>query len=100
MNIQIQFVQIPRSETFETFIQKKLSLLAEKYDWLIKAQVNIKQENDPSPKGKICEIELSAPGPRIFSSSNEESFELAVTETIQDLERQLKKRKSKMKPHL
>jgi putative sigma-54 modulation protein len=29
---------------------------------------------------------LSCPGPQIFASSNEESFEMSVVETIRDLE--------------
>ncbi len=99
MDIRVQFLHMDRSEAFETFVTEKLQALKGKYDWIIKAHAIIKEENDPSPKGKICEIELSAPGPRIFASSNEASFELAVSETISDLERQLKKRKDKMNRH-
>ena len=59
----------------------------------------LKKEHDPKGKGKICKIELSAPGPRIFATSNEETYENAVKRTIKDLEKQLKKRKEMFHAH-
>ncbi|MCF2873162.1 MULTISPECIES: ribosome hibernation-promoting factor, HPF/YfiA family [unclassified Tenacibaculum] len=100
MEIHIQFVKMPVSENLQEFIQKKLDKLYKKYDWLIKAQVYIKYENDPTSKGKICEMVLSQSGPQIFASSNEDNYQLAVKNTVSDLERQLSKRKQIMKSHL
>jgi putative sigma-54 modulation protein len=54
--------------------------------------VLFKQENDRTGEGKVCEIELSAPGPRIFAKSNTDDFEKSMAETIEDLRRQLEKR--------
>ena len=79
---------------------KKLNKLFKKYDWIITANVFFKHEKGSIGKGKICEIRLSVPGPRIFASSDEESFEKATDETIKDLKRQLKTRKGEMYPHL
>lgn len=100
MEVHIQFVKMPVSENLQEFIQKKLDKLYKKYDWLIKAQVYIKHENDPTSKGKICEMVLSQSGPQIFASSNEDNYQLAVKNTVSDLERQLSKRKQVMKSHL
>ena len=100
MKINIQFVQMPTSETMNDYTVNKLSKLAKKYDWLINADVFFKAENDPKGKGRICEMELSLNGPRIFASSNEKNYELAVKNTISDIEKQLKKRKSEMKPYM
>lgn len=88
------------SESITNYTEKKLNKLAEKYDWIIRAKVTFKKENDPKGKGKICEIELSLPGPKLFAFSNEKDFQMAVKETLQDLDKQLKKRKGIMKPHL
>ncbi len=99
MKTHIQFIHSAVNGNLERLIQSKIKNLSEKYDWLIRADVIIKEENDPTPNGKICEIRLSAPGPRIFASSYEESFEASVAETIRDLEVQLKKRKGKINPH-
>ncbi|MFK7748713.1 MAG: ribosome-associated translation inhibitor RaiA [Kordia sp.] len=100
MKIIIQFVQIASSKTMEAYTTEKLNKLDKKYDTLINANVFFKKEKDPKGKGNICEIELSIAGPRIFASSNEKNYELAVKNTISDLEKQLEKRKSTLKPYL
>jgi len=100
MEINIQFVKMPTSEHMEAFAIKKLKKLAKKFDWIMTADVFYKLDKDPKGKGKICDIKLSLPGPRIYASSNEEGFELATDKTINDLLKQLKKRKGEMKPHL
>ncbi len=100
MEINIQFVKMPTSEHMEEFVLKELEKLDKKYEWIIKSDVFFKFEKDPKGKGKICDIQLSLSGPRIFASSNKESFEAATDETIHDLKMQLKKRKSEMKPYI
>ena len=99
MEVIIQFVKMPTSETKETFVKDRLEKLEKKYDWIISADVFYKLENDTTGKGKICDIRLSVPGPRIFATSDENSWEAATDETIRDLEKQLKKRKATMKTH-
>ena len=100
METTVQFVKMDTSEYMQSFVQKKLEKLAKKYSFIIKADVSYKIENDPKGKGKICDIQISLPGPRIYATSNEESFEVATSETINDIETQLKKIKSDMKSHL
>ncbi|HZJ20676.1 MAG TPA: ribosome-associated translation inhibitor RaiA [Pricia sp.] len=96
MTTEIQYVQIPRSESIDAIVNEKLDKLARKYDWLIRAQVHFKLENDPAGNGKICEIELSAPGPRLFAKSSSDDFEKSLAETVKELERQLRKKKTIM----
>lgn len=95
----IQFVQSEKNNTAEKLVNEKLDQLAKKFEWLIRADVFFKEENDTSGKGKICDIRLSCPGPRIFASSDEGSFEAAAAETIRDLEVQVNKRKDEMQTH-
>jgi len=100
MKINIQFINMPTSETMEAYTSKKLHGLGKKYDSIIHSDVFFKKENDPKGNGRVCEIELSLSGPRLFASSNEKNYELAVKNTISDLEKQLKKRKGIIKPYL
>ena len=93
MTINIQYVHMKTSESMDRYVTKKLEKLNKKYEWLIKAEVHFEVEHKEKEKGKICKIELSAPGPRLFASSNEDNYEDAVKNTIKDLEIQLKKRK-------
>jgi putative sigma-54 modulation protein len=100
MKVNIQFINMSTSETMETYTLNKLDSLVKKFDKIISTNVFFKKENDSKDKGVICEMELSVPGPRLFASSNEKNYELAVKKTISDLEKQLKKRKEIAKPYI
>ena len=92
MTVDFQFVKIPVSEALKEYTTKKLQKIETKYNWVIHTEVFYKIENDDIGE-KICEMELSLPGPKIFASSKEKNFEMAVKETISDIQKQLKKRK-------
>tara|TARA_R100001369_G_scaffold92326_1_gene136786 strand:+ start:1835 stop:2134 length:300 start_codon:yes stop_codon:yes gene_type:complete len=93
MTVNFQYVNIDVSDTLSALTQEKLEKLAAKFEFLISAQVYFKHDEKDHDAGKICNIELSLPGPRIFATSNEMNYEMAMVETINDLTRQLKKRK-------
>ena len=99
MTVDIQYVQMATSEAMSTFITKKLNAISKKYDWIIKANVFFRIENDPTGNGKICEIQISAPGPHLFARSNENHFEKAAVASLKDIEKQLRKRKGILQKH-
>ena len=99
MTVNFQYVNTDVSETLSRFTTEKLEKLANKFEFIISAQVYIKHDDKDHQAGKICNIELSLPGPRIFATSNEKNYELAVNQAISDLSRQLKKRKEIFKTH-
>lgn len=99
MTVNIQFLDMGTSEAMTQYVTEKLDKLGDKYDWVISANVIFENLHDPKGKGKVCKMELSLPGPRIFAISDEKNYELAVKETIKDLETQLKKRKEVFKTH-
>ncbi len=99
MNAEIQFVDLDRSESLENHVQEKLNKLGTKYEWVVYAHVFFKKEPHDGLKECVCEIRLSAPGPRIFAQDNQENFEKAVAEVIGKLEVQLSKRKDEMHQH-
>lgn len=93
MTVNFQYVDIDASEWLSEYTIKKLNKLSDKYQFLISAEVFFKEDQNEPVNSKICNIRLSLPGPRIFATSNEKNYEMAVKETISDLEKQLKKRK-------
>ncbi len=99
MTINIQFINLDHSDSIAEFTTERLKKLAEKYEWLISADVFFKEEGTNPEKGKICNIKLSLPGPQIFATSDEKNYEMSVKETISDLEIQLKKRKQTFMTH-
>ncbi|MEM8845964.1 MAG: HPF/RaiA family ribosome-associated protein [Bacteroidota bacterium] len=92
MVVNIQYQKMSASESLSKLLLKKLDRLGTKYQWVIKANVLFKEENDRTGEGKVCEIELSAPGPRLFAKTNTDNFEKAMAETVNELKRQLEKR--------
>ncbi|WP_296313810.1 ribosome hibernation-promoting factor, HPF/YfiA family [Winogradskyella sp. UBA3174] len=99
MTVNFQYVNVDVSETLSAFTEDKLEKLTNKFDFIISAQVYFKHNDKDHDAGKICNIELSLPGPRIFANSSEHTYETSVNETISDLTRQLKKRKETFKTH-
>lgn len=99
MTINIQFVNLDYSDAIAEHATTKLKKLADKYEWLINADVFFKEEANVPEKSKICNIKLSLPGPQIFATSQEKNYEAALKETINDLDIQLKKRKQTFKTY-
>ena len=97
MTVNFQYVNTDVSETLSAYIQERLEKLSNKNEFLISAQVYVKHDDKDHNAGKICNIELSLPGPRIYATSNESTYEAAVNETIRDLKKQLEKRKDTYK---
>lgn len=97
MLVNFQYVGVDVSETLSTFTKSKLEKLFNRYEFLISATVYFKQDEKDFDAGKICNIELSLPGPRVYATSSEHNFEVSVRQTIKDLERQLEKRKHSLK---
>ncbi|MCB0521157.1 MAG: ribosome-associated translation inhibitor RaiA [Lewinellaceae bacterium] len=97
MTSQIQFVNMKNSDRLEIFILDKLEKLEKKYTWIINAKVYLKLEPfKDTVKDKVCEIDLSVPGPNIFNKTYGESFEAAIAEGFGDMEKLLRKHKDKM----
>ena len=95
MTINMQYVHMPESESLSEIVNRNLEKLAHKYQFIIRANVFFKLDNATNGINKICEIQLSLPGPRVIAKSTEDDFEKAAAKTVSDLERQLKKRKEK-----
>ena len=98
MNINLQFVQTRTYPKVAPLVYEMLENLQKKFNWIRNAEVFFQEEKNSHGKGKICEIRLSVPGPVIYASSDEASFEAAVTETADNLERKLKSHKEKWEP--
>lgn len=100
MTVNFEYDNITSSERLEDFTKKRLSKLFDHYPFLVKATVFFKSENTASREtGMICSIKLSLPGPLIFTESSKGTFEDAVQQSVQELKRQLERRKDKMKTH-
>ena len=99
-NIIFEYDNVTASEALENFTKEKLNVIFDRYDFVHRADVFFKTENTTSDEtGMKSGIRLSAPGPRLFAESSHSTFKESVVETIDELTRQLKKRKEKMKSY-
>lgn len=96
MQIIYEYHDVSASDRLEEYAKEKIENLQKKFDFIHRADVFFKTQNRTDDAEQICDIRLSLPGPRIFASTNAETFEYAINETIKDLENQLKKVKEKM----
>lgn len=78
-------------------INKRVTKLKTFYDRILDVDVFLKLEDPKSPDGKVVEINLSLPGKNAFAKETSDTFEKAIAATTEKLERQLKKRKEKLR---
>lgn len=98
MDINFEYDGVKASLRLEQLAGKKIEKMVDKYDFIVRADIFFKKENTSEhDTGKICNIRLSLPGPRLFAEASTASYEASIAEAADDLERQLSKRKEKMK---
>lgn len=99
MKPQIQFVHTDNSDQLQELVQERLNRLKRKYDWIINAKVILKEEYNGPGREKSCAIELSVPGENVFQEAQQDTFERAIAESFDNLQRLLQKHKAKMYRH-
>jgi len=100
MNIDFEYDGVKASPRLEGLTTKRMDKIMDKYNFVVRTHVTFKTENTALPEtGMICAIRLSAPGADLFSEASHGTFEASIAEVTEELERQLRKRKEKMKPY-
>lgn len=99
MQIIYEYHDVSASDRLEGIAKEKLENLHKKFDFVHRADVFFKTQNRTDDAEQICDIRLSMPEPRLFASTNAETFEAAIGETVRDLEDQLRKHREKMKSY-
>ncbi len=97
MTIDIRYVKAVKNDRTDAQVTEKLNKLFHKYDWITRAMVFLKNENEHEGKDYKCEIKLSIPGPQLFAEHQDINFTKAINHAISDLDVQLTKRKELMK---
>lgn len=100
MKVNIQSVNFNADQSLIDFIQKRMDKLDLFYDKVISSDVYLKVENTSDKENKIFEARVSVPGGSFVVKKQCKSFEEGVDSATSSLERQLKKRKEKLKTYL
>ncbi|MBU2939627.1 ribosome-associated translation inhibitor RaiA [Lacinutrix sp. C3R15] len=99
MKVNTQSVNFNADQKLLDFIQKRMDKLDTFYDKIIKSDVYLKVENTSDKENKIFEARVSVPGDSFVVKKQCKSFEEGADIAIASLERQLKKRKEKLRSY-
>jgi putative sigma-54 modulation protein len=97
MKVNTQSVNFNADPKLITFIQKRMDKLEQYYDKVIKSDVYLKVENTSGKANKIFEAKVSVPGDSFVVKKQCKTFEEGVDVAVASFERQLKKRKDKLR---
>ncbi|WP_353778191.1 ribosome-associated translation inhibitor RaiA [Winogradskyella sp. 3972H.M.0a.05] len=100
MKVNTQSVNFTADRKLIDFIQKRMDKLELFYDKVIKSDVYLKVVNTSDKENKIVEARVSVPGDSFIVKKQCKTFEEGADMAASSLERQLKKRKQKLRAHL
>ncbi|AUC80823.1 ribosome hibernation-promoting factor, HPF/YfiA family [Lacinutrix sp. Bg11-31] len=100
MKVNTQAVNFNANPELLNFVQERMNKLDTYFDKVIKSDVFLKVENTSGKENKVFEARVSVPGDSFVVKKQCKSFEEGADIAIASLERQLKKRKEKLRAHL
>ena len=93
LNIQSASTKI-KQEVIDS-LDQKLKMYSRKYNEIISVDVSFRVEKSSTNENKLSEIRLIISGYDLIASAQCKTFELAIAQTSEALERQIEKRKRK-----
>ncbi len=99
MKVNTQSINFNADRKLIAFIQKRMDKLDMFYDKVIKSDVYLKVENTSDKQNKVFEARVSVPGDSLIVKKQCKTFEEGVGVAVSSLERQLKKRKEKLRAY-
>lgn len=99
MNVNIQSIRFKADQKLIDYIEKKYVKLDKYFDRIVDLDVKLKLEKTGQVQDKIVEFVLKVPGDTIMSKASDKAFEPAVDEAWDNLKRQVRKYKEKMRRH-
>lgn len=98
MDILIKSPRIKLSNRIERIIFEKFGRFEKANDRIIRCDVTLKKEKNATDNDFVVDAKLVMPGNDLFAKESGPKFEIAAENVCLDLQRQLRKIKSKAKP--
>lgn len=95
MKINLKSLKFSAKKELKDFVEEKVSKLSRFDDKIISADVTLLLDTAAIPENKICEIRLVVPGNDDFVKKNAETFEAAVLDSVDTLQKVLQRKKTK-----
>lgn len=100
MKVNTQSVNFNADKKLIDFIQRRMDKLDMFYDKVIQSDVYLKVENTSDKENKIFEAKVKVPGDSFVVKKQCKTFEEGADMAVSSLERQLKRRKEKLRTHM
>ena len=100
MKVNTQSVNFTADKKLIDFIQKRMDKLEQYYDKVIMSDVFLKVENTSDKENKITEVKINIPGHELIVKRETRSFEEGLNMAVDNLKRQLKRHKEKLRDSL
>ena len=95
MEIRIQAIKFDASAKLNAYVEKKVLKLEKLYDEILTVDIYLKVIKPETENNKEAEIKLKAANADFFASKVANSFEEAIDDCTEALEKQIKKQKEK-----
>lgn len=95
MDIIIESPGFRASRDLESFVREKVSKLEDHSNNIVRADVTLYSGPASDPARCHCEIRLEVPGKDHFVKKSGESYERAIVETVDTLERVMERNKAR-----
>lgn len=92
MKINLQTLRFKASDKLTNFVDEKVSKLARFDDTIISAEVTLTEDGN-SVDNKVCDIRLVVPGNDDYVKKNAVSFEEAIADAVDTLQKILTEKK-------
>jgi len=99
-NVKIHTAKFTADQKLLDLINSKMEKLNQYFHKIISADVFLKLDSKGnSVNDKTVEVKLAVPGNQLFASTSDKMFEPAAEEAIDNIRRQLKRYKEKLRNH-
>lgn len=100
MKVNVHAVNFTVDGKLVDFIQERMNKLEKYYDKVVSSDVFLKVEKTSEKENKVVEIKMHVPGDDFMVKKQCKTFEEAVEQSAEALERLLVKRKEKIRAHI
>ena len=99
MEITIQSIRFDATEKLQDFIQKKVSKLEKFSDEIRKVEVSLKVVKPETAMNKEVALQMAIGSTTLYADKVCDTFEEAIDDCVETLQRQISKYKEKQKSH-
>ncbi len=100
MKVNVNAVNFTVDKKLVDFIQDRMEKLEKFYDKIVSSDVYLKVEKTSEKENKIVEVKIHVPGDDFMVKKQCKTFEEAIEQASESLERLLVKRKEKVRTNI